>query len=125
MNWPDNLEDIECVGFPSKMLEILIKAWDNHSVEVLVGVIRRTSTDLSWEFDYGHFRYRIDCEQGSEMREGRRYWSVHTPYRIERTAKLGYDINGQWCEMEVYPIVEPLQVKPTHQPAYQGVWSSF
>lgn len=124
MNWPEDIEDIECLGFSSSFLHILVRAWDNHEVNILPGGIRRTSTDFSWEFDHFQFRYRIDCEQGSEIREDGRLWSVTTPYRIERVAKLTHDENGYVDVIEHYPIVEPMivQLKP---PAYQGVWGSF
>ena len=125
MNWPDNLEDIECVGFTSSFLHILVRAWDRQEVSILPGAIRRTSTDFSWEFDYTFFRYRIDCDQGSEIREDGRYWSVTTPYRVERIAKLGFDEDGYMDVIEQYPIVEPLQLKPTPESAYRGAWGSF
>lgn len=124
MNWPDNLEEIECVGFSAGFLVAIIDAWDNHCVNILPGGIRRTSTDFSWEFDHAHFRYRIDCDQGSEIREDGRLWSITTPYRIERIAKLAFDENGRLDVIEHYPIVSPMIVQPK-PPAYQGVWGSF
>jgi hypothetical protein len=124
MNWPDNFEDIECVGFSESFLHILIRAWDRHEVNILPGAIRRTSTDLSWEFDFFHFRYRIDCEEGSEIRDDGRLWSITTPYRIERIAKLSHDKNGYLDVIEHYPIASPMIVQPK-PPAYAGVWGSF
>lgn len=124
MNWPQDLEDIECVGFTPSFLHILIRAWDHHDVNILPGAIRRTSTDLSWGFDHATFRYRIDCDQGSEIREDGRLWSITTPYRIERIAKLAFDENGHLDVIEHYPIVSPMIVQPK-PPAYQGVWGSF
>ncbi len=124
MNWPDNLEDIECVGFSTGSLKTLIHAWDNHAVNILPGAIRRTSTDLSWEFDHFQFRYRIDCEESSEIRDDGRLWSITTPYRIERIAKLSFDENGYVDVVEHYPIVEPMIIQPK-PPAYEGVWGSF
>jgi hypothetical protein len=93
-------------------------------VNIVPGVIRRTSTDLSWEFDHFQFRYRIDCEEGSEIREDGRLWSITTPYRIERIAKLNFNENGYVDVVEHYPIVEPM-ILPPKPPAYQGVWGSF
>jgi hypothetical protein len=124
MNWPDNLEDIECVGFSESLLYVLANAWDQHKVNILPGAIRRTSTDISWEFDYANFRYQIDCEESSEIRDDGRLWSITTPYRIERIAKLAYDKNGYVDVIEHYPIVEPMIVQPK-PPAYPGVWGSF
>jgi hypothetical protein len=124
MNWPDNLEDIECVGFSESLLCVLIQAWDSHEVDIVPGAIRRTSTDLSWEFDYGKFRYRIDCEEGSEIRDDGRLWSITTPYRIERVGKTAVAGNGDRIVVEKYPITKPMIVQPK-PPAYAGVWGSF
>lgn len=123
MNWPDDLEDIECVGFNSALLPILAEAWENGHVNRHVGAVRRSSTDLSWTFDYLGFQYQIDCEEGSEMREDGRYWSITTPYRLSKIGKLGLNDDGDEFLIEKYPLVITLNHK--QEARYQQAWGSF
>lgn len=123
MNWPDNLEDIECVGFSEALLPILAEAWENGHVERQVGGIRYTSTSISWTFDYLGFRYQIDCEERTDQRADGSFWWVSTPFRLTKIAKLNIDDDGYQVVIEEYPLVVTLT--PKQKARYQQAWGSF
>lgn len=115
MNWPENYENIECVGFSASLLSTLAEAWDNKHVSVLANHRGRMGDTIWWTFDYLDFRYRIDCLDETVTKNGGA-WSIYTPWRIERIAKV---ISGS--VVENYPITNPKGLPPR----YEGVWGSF
>ena len=120
MNWPD-IEDVECVGFNSALLPILIEAWENGRVDRHVGAIRRSSTDFSWTFDYLGFQYQIDFEQGSKTFPDGSFGTHSTPYRLSKIAKVDVDDDGNTVIVESYPCV-PQQPKAQPRPESWGTF---
>lgn len=104
MKWPDNLEEIECVGLSRYHLLEIIKAWDGPLVEMDVGGFRHSVTEISWTFVFYGAHYRIDCKESSEMQSDGRFWWITRPYRL-------------------------VMIKPSPrlvpELAYQSAWGSF
>lgn len=123
MNWPEDFEGIECVGFNPALWPIIAEAWDNGHVDKHVGGIRHTSTAISWTFDYLGFRYQIDCEEHTEQRPDGGFQWVSTPFRLTKIAKVGIDDDGGPILIEEYPLVVTLN--PQQKARYQQVWGSF
>ena len=106
--WPEDISEVECVGFSEGILYNLMVAIDHKRVT-------HVSTDknawyASYTFDYLGFRYVLDC-------------SGFTPYRLQKIARLGVDDDGETIVEEKYPITGTAQ--PLPQPDYLTEWGSF
>lgn len=124
MIWPEELEDIACVGFSVELLPILMEAIDNGHVEWVVSRKSSRRADGRYaEFDYLGFRYSLDelYEPISEP-TGERWDFV--PVRIEKIAKVDVAGNGDTIIVEKYPLVHET---PKKQPAPQRPesWGTF
>lgn len=124
MNWPDDLDEIECVGFGAATLPALVEAWDNDYVNKHVDVIRHTSTDISWTFDYLSFRYRLDCEESTERLQSGAFIRVSTPYRLTKIARIGVENDGTITVIEEYPLLNSTP-EPQQKAQYEQAWGSF
>lgn len=128
MNWPENLEDVDCVGFSDGSLCELSIAVDNHEVMWVTQIRSRKTSDGRYsEFDYLGFRYAVDelyeitgIEPGADGMPREKH--DYVPVRVERIAKVNVDDDGKAFVVEQYPLAMHPTVKP---PKYVGQWASF
>ena len=128
MNWPEELEDITCVGFSVALLPILMEAIDNGHVEWVTRKSSHRASDGRYaEFDYLGFRYGLDelyeitgIEPGIDGRP--REVHGYVPVRLEKIAKVDVDDCGNVLILEKYPLSMAAVERP---PKYQGAWASF
>ena len=128
MNWPENLEDVDCVGFSDGSLCELSIAVDNHEVTWVTQIRSRKASDGRYsEFDYLGFRYAVDelyeitgIEHGADGMPREKH--DYVPVRFERIAKVNVDDDGKAFVVEQ----NPLAMHPTEKPPkYVGQWASF
>jgi hypothetical protein len=112
LDWPDDVEDFECVGFDVIVKHHLIFAIDHNRVKVVNENV--TAWYHSFTFDYLGFRYLLETER----RDGPAF--RHVPYRLTKIAKVDVDDDGN----EI--IVEEWDAPKTPPPVrYEGSWGSF
>lgn len=113
LEWPDDTDAVECIGFSKPLIYNLIHAIDHGRVQV---VSKGTNGWYSsYTFDYLGFRYELEVE---EVRNG-----VLTPYRLQKIARLGVDDDGNTVIEESF--TNPQFMYPEPAPKYQGEWGSF
>lgn len=110
ITWPDNVGEVECVGFSQPIIYDLIVAIDHGRVEYV-------SKDMNgwyytYVFDFLGFRYSLEVE---------RLEDDFVPYRLSKIARLAVDDDGNPIIDEEFPITK---AKPL-VPKYDGVWGSF
>lgn len=87
MAWPDNLDDVECVGFPPEALPYLITAIEDGRVEW--GHTSMFAESGVAEFIYMGFQYRL--HEFSEL-----------VTRVEKIARIDVDDDGAPVVVENY-----------------------
>lgn len=128
INWPENFENVTCVGFVDALLPILMSAVDADHVEWVTQIKSAKASDGRYsEFDYLGFRYALDelyeitgIEPGDDGMPREKHGYV--PVRVEKIAKVDVDDDGNTVVVEQYPLAMTPAARP---PKYQGAWASF
>ncbi len=112
LTWPDDTNEVECVGFSVALVYDLIFAINHDRVETISKGQNAWYHD--WTFDFLGFRYTVEAEEvGGEL----------VPYRIQKIARLGVDDDGNTIVDESF--TNPTSMYPEPAPKYEGAWGSF
>lgn len=112
LDWPDDTNKVEWVGFNKILCYHLIHAIDHDRVKFVSE--ESNAWYYSFTFDYLGFRYLLETER----RDGPAF--RHVPYRLTKIAKTDVDDDGN----EI--IVEEWDAPKTPPPVkYEGSWGSF
>jgi hypothetical protein len=88
LTWPDDTNEVECVGFSQELVYNLIVALDHKRVEYVSK--ESSGSYVSYTFDYLGFRYVLELEEFQHVRA-----NTYEPYRLQKIARLGVDDDGE------------------------------